>query len=163
MSTDPDLDRLRPVYEDIHGRLWRALLAWSGSTHVADEAVAEAFAQAVRRGDALRDPAAWIWRSAFRIAAGDMARQRRTEPLGDVDPTSTAAFLPAETVDLLAALRQLSDQQRRAVVLVDGAGMTAPEAAAVLDTSPATVRVQLSRARRRLRSLLSDQEDLHDD
>ncbi|MGI8937240.1 MAG: hypothetical protein ACR2JF_03290 [Iamia sp.] len=40
MSTDPDLDRLRPVYEDIHARLWRALLAWSGSTHVADEAPA---------------------------------------------------------------------------------------------------------------------------
>lgn len=163
MSTDPDLDRLRPVYEEIHARLWRALLAWSGSAHVADEAVAEAFAQAARRGSAVRDPAAWIWRSAFRIAAGELARQRRTEPLGDVDPPATVACLPAETVDLIEALRRLSDQQRRAVVLVDGAGMTAPEAAAVLDTSPATVRVQLSRARRRLRSLLSDQEDRHAD
>ncbi|WCO65787.1 sigma factor-like helix-turn-helix DNA-binding protein [Iamia majanohamensis] len=158
MSTDPDLDRLRPVYEDIHARLWRAVLAWSGSAHVADEAVAEAFAQAARRGDAVRDPAAWVWRAAFRIAGGELARLRETEHLADVDPPSRAAFLPADTVDLLRALRRLSDQQRRAVVLVDGAGMTAPQAAAVLATSPATVRVQLSRARRRLRSLLSDQE-----
>lgn len=162
MSTDPDLDRLRPVYEDIHARLWRALLAWSGSAHVADDSVAEAFAQAARRGAAVRDPAAWIWRSAFRIAAGELARQRRTEALGDIDPPSVAC-LPADTVDLIRALRQLSDQQRRAVVLVDGAGMTAPQAADVLATSPATVRVQLSRARRRLRSLLSDQEDHHVD
>ena len=158
MSTDPDLDRLRPVYEEVHARLWRALLAWSGSAHVADEAAAEAFAQAARRGAAIVDPAAWIWRAAFRIAAGELARQRRDAPLGDHDPASTAAFLPAETVDLVRALQHLSDQQRRAIVLVDGAGMTSPEAAAVLATSPATVRVQLSRARRRLRALLSDQE-----
>lgn len=158
MNTDPDLDRLRPVYEDIHARLWRALLGWSGSTHVADEAAAEAFAQAAQRGAAIRDPAAWIWRSAFRIAAGELARQRRTEQLSGDEIVGTAAFLPAETVDLIRALQRLSDQQRRAVVLVDGAGMTAPEAAAVLITSPATVRVQLSRARRRLRALLSDQE-----
>ena len=160
MTTDPDLDRLRPVYEAIHPRLWRALLAWSGSAHVADEAVAEAFAQAARRGAALADPAAWVWRAAFRIAAGDMqrARRRATEPLDELDVAAPASALclPGDAVDLLRALQQISDQQRRAVVLTDGAGFTAPEAAAVLGTSAATVRVQASRARRRLRTLLSD-------
>ncbi len=164
MTTTPELDRLRPVYEQHHARLWRAVLAWSGSADVADEAVAEAFAQAARRGDALVDPAAWVWRAAFRIAAGDLARARRhrTEPLDahhEVVVGSTGLAVPVEAIDLLRALQQLSDQQRRAVVLTDGAGFPAPEAAALMGTSAATVRVQASRARRRLRTLLTDPVD----
>lgn len=158
MTTDPDLDRLRPVYEAIHASLWRAILAWSGSTHVADEAVAEAFAQAARRGTALDDPAAWIWRSAFRIAAGDLARARRTATASLDGIDLPAVAVRADAVDLLRALQQISEQQRRAVVLTDGAGFTAPEAAALLGTTAATVRVQASRARRRLRVLLSDHD-----
>lgn len=168
MTSRPDLDRLRPVYEAVHARLWRALLAWSGSAHVADEAVAEAFAQAARRGDEVRDPEAWVWRAAFRIAAGEMARSRRepTEPLADGHDAVAAhaahaagMAVPAEAVDLLRALQQLTDQQRRAVVLTDGAGFPAPEAAALMGTTAATVRVQASRARRRLRALLTDPDD----
>ena len=160
-TTSPGLDRLRPVYEEVHARLWRAILAWSGSAEVADEAVAEAFAQAARRGDALDDPAAWVWRSAFRIAAGEMHRIRRepTEPLGDGDTAGarrSVMAVPGDAIDLVRALQQLGDQQRRAVVLTDGAGFTAPEAAALMGTTAATVRVQASRARRRLRTLLAD-------
>ena len=157
------LERLRRTYEEVHPRLWRAVLAWSGSREVADEAVADAFAQAARRGDALRDPAAWVWRAAFRIAAGELSRRRRSpvvsldgpdRPIG-WDPPQLPTGTPDDAVELIAALQHLSDQQRRAVVLVDGAGFTAPEAAELLATSPATIRVQLVRARRRLRSLLA--------
>lgn len=158
-GADPSLDRLRRTYDEVHGRLWRAVLAWSGSAHVADEAVAEAFAQALRRGGALRDPAAWVWRAAFRIAAGDLARQRRDAAVGldGLDVASPEAFcLPDEAVDLLRALQQLTPAQRQAVVLTDGAGFTAPEAAAVLGISAVNVRAHASRARRRLRSLLTD-------
>ncbi len=87
VASPADLDRLRPVYEEVNNRLWRAIVAWSGSTDVADEAVAEAFAQAARRGDELRDPAAWVWRAAFRIAAGDLAERRRVDTL---DPEAAA-------------------------------------------------------------------------
>jgi DNA-directed RNA polymerase specialized sigma24 family protein len=31
---------VREVYEAHHVRLWRAVAAWSGSSHVADDAVA---------------------------------------------------------------------------------------------------------------------------
>lgn len=163
MTTDPGLDRLRPVYEEVHARLWRAVLAWSGSADVADEAVAEAFAQAARRGDAITDPAAWVWRAAFRIAAGEMHRARRepTEPLGDGEVVAQRSVLavPGDAVDLVRALQRLGDQQRRAVVLTDGAGFSAAEAAALMGTTAATVRVQASRGRRRLRALLADPAD----
>jgi len=156
VSSDPALDRLRATYEEIHARLWRAVLAWSGSADVADEAVAEAFAQAARRGAAIADPAAWIWRAAFRIGAGELARRRRDGHRSSALAPEPTVALPIDTVDLLRALQQISDQQRRAIVLVDAAGFTGPEAAALLGTSAATVRVQVVRARRRLRTLLAD-------
>ena len=155
----PWTDVVRATYDDIRGPLWRALLAWSASPDVADEAVAEGFAQLLRRGDEVRDPAAWVWRASFRLAAGDLQRRRAASD-GRSDASerlATTDRLPDEAIDLVRALAQLSDQQRRCVALVDVAGHTAPSAAAVLGTSAATVRVQLMRAHRRLRALLDDE------
>ena len=76
METDAPAERVRLAYEAVHAPLWRAVLAYSGSADVADEAVAEAFAQLLRRGDGVDDPAAWAWRSAFRIAAGELQQRR---------------------------------------------------------------------------------------
>lgn len=154
-------DRVRDSYQRLRGPLWRSLVAWSGSTDVADEAVAEAFAQLLRRGDVVQDLDAWVWRSAFLIAGGDLERRRRRAAIADGDRALAALpgavdRLPDDAVDLVRALDQLSDQQRRCVALVDVAGHTAPSAASVIGTSAATVRVQLMRARRRLRVLLAD-------
>lgn len=145
-------DAVRTAYEAVHEPLWRALLAYSGSTDVADEAVAEAFAQLLRRGHGVRDPAAWAWRAAFRIASGELQRRRARGGDGVVPDVGVA--MPEPALDLLAALRRLSQQQRACVVLCDIAGHPAPDAARLLGTTAATVRVQLMRARRRLRDLL---------
>lgn len=63
---------LERLYREDGARLWRALLAFSGDREVASDAVAEAFAQALGRGDAIRQPDRWVWRAAFRIAAGEL-------------------------------------------------------------------------------------------
>lgn len=152
-------DQVHATYLEVRAPLWRALLAWSGQPDVADEAVAEAFAQLLRRGSDVRDPKAWVWRAAFRLAAGDLKARRESARRTTADDAlallaGPADRLPSDAVDLLAALDHLSDQQRRCVALVDVAGHTAASAAEVLGTSAATVRVQLMRARRQLRSLL---------
>lgn len=159
VTADPSVERVRAAYEAVHPRLWRAVLAYSGDRDVADDAVAEAWAQVLRRGSAVDDPAAWAWRAAFRIAAGDLER-RRTGP-GIVDDTRSLE-LPEPAIDLVVALRQLSDQQRACVVLCDLADHTAGDAARLLGTTAATVRVQRMRARRRLRDLLADGEESDD-
>jgi RNA polymerase sigma-70 factor (ECF subfamily) len=188
MASDPDVDgaldgqalnRLREAYDRSHARLWRALRAWSGSRDVADEATAEAFAQAARRIDALRDVDAWVWRAGFRIAAGELhQRRRRPAPSGDVIDLLAVAGqaphargrtrrpapgddsdLPAIGIDLVRALGQLTEQQRACVVLRDVAGLSSPEIAAVLGTTAGTVRVQLFRSRRTLRHLLEADDD----
>jgi RNA polymerase sigma-70 factor, ECF subfamily len=72
-------DRLEPfaaAFDRTHERLWRALLAYSGDAEVASDAAAEAYAQAIRRGSAINDIDAWVWRAAFRIARGELARRR---------------------------------------------------------------------------------------
>ena len=51
---------LQQLYRDDGARLWRALVAFSGDRDVASDAVAEAFAQAIGRGNHLRDPQRWV-------------------------------------------------------------------------------------------------------
>jgi DNA-directed RNA polymerase specialized sigma24 family protein len=63
---------------------------------------------------------------------------------------------PESALDLIAALRQLSEQQRACVVLCDLAGYRATETAKLLRTTAGTVRMQRMRAHRRLRDLLED-------
>jgi RNA polymerase sigma-70 factor (ECF subfamily) len=161
------IEQVRAVYDRVSGQMWRALVASSGSTHVADDAVAEGFTQLLRRGPEVRDPAAWVWRASFRLAAGDLQRRRQAadrQVVGSHADDATSAIagpvdrLPDDAIDLVRALARLTDQQRRCVALVDIAGHTAPSAAAILGTSAATVRVQLMRARRHLRVLLSEDD-----
>src|SRR5688500_19229128 len=73
---------LEGLYREHGKRLWWALVAFSGDREIASDAESEAFAQALRRGDELRDPMAWIWAVSFRIAAGELkARSRQAPPL----------------------------------------------------------------------------------
>ena len=55
---------------------------------IASEALSEAFAQLIARGAAVHDPASWVWRSAFRIARGEMQRRGRDEPACKLQPIS---------------------------------------------------------------------------
>lgn len=57
-------DRWRQTFEAEQQRMWQTLLAHTRNPDIAADAVAEAFAQGLRRGVAVRDPAAWAWRSA---------------------------------------------------------------------------------------------------
>jgi RNA polymerase sigma-70 factor, ECF subfamily len=146
-------DRLREVFEAEHARLWRSLLAHTRDAEIASDAVAEAFAQAVRRGDALRDPAAWVWRAAFRIASGQLAARRgRNEAAPECQASPDT--LPDDVVALLDALARLDQTDRRVVVLSLVGGLSAFEVGRIIDASPGAVRVRLHRARRRLRVAL---------
>jgi RNA polymerase sigma-70 factor (ECF subfamily) len=144
---------LRSVFEAEHARLWRSLLAHTGDGEIASDAVAEAFAQAVRRGEALRDPAAWVWRAAFRIASGQLAARRRwSHAATEAQPAPD--MLPDDVTALLDALARLDDTDRRVVVLSLVGGFSATEVGHIIDASAGAVRVRLHRARKRLRVAL---------
>lgn len=139
-----------------HGlRLWRAVYAYAGHREVADDAVAEAFAQCLGRGSGVRSPERWIWRAAFALAAGELKRRRRWVRA----PEDEAYEMTEPATDLLRALRLLPPRQRAALVLHYFAGYPTRDVARVLGSSAATVRVHLSQGRRRLRRLLEDSDD----
>jgi RNA polymerase sigma-70 factor (ECF subfamily) len=141
------------VYRADAERLWRAIYAFAGDAEIASDAVAEAFAQLLHRGVAVRDPAAWAWRSAFRISAGAL----KARAAGDLVLPAPAEHVDAHSdPDLLAALRQLPEAQRAAVILFYYADLPIRDIAARLGTNSLAVRANLSRGRGRLRQLLGD-------
>jgi RNA polymerase sigma-70 factor, ECF subfamily len=146
------LSATRPIealYREIGPKLWRSLFAYSGDREIASDALAEAFAQAIARGDGLRSPEPWIWTAAFRIAAGELAR-RKPNAVGSREPSYE---MPGPADHLVSALKRLPANQRIAVVMHDYADRPTKEVAEALEISVATVHVHLSRGRRRLRHL----------
>jgi RNA polymerase sigma-70 factor (ECF subfamily) len=144
--------RLERLYREQGGRMWRAALAFAGDAEVASDAVAEAFAQALARGEAIRDAERWVWRTIFRIAAGELKERRRSVPFEE-----EGVYMMEEPArELVAALARMSERQRSAVVLHHAVGYPVREVAAILGSTPAAVKVHLMRGRRRLRDLLGD-------
>src|SRR5262245_39157775 len=148
-----ELDRVEAVYRSVHARLWRSLLSYTGDAELASDAEAEAFAQVLRRGDAVDDVEAWVWRSAFRIAAGLLAARSSSSGLGPVDGSTPATGSVAEFLGLLAGL---SPQQRACVALRYVGEYTSSEIGALLGTSAGSVRVQLNRAHAVLRVVITE-------
>src|SRR6188508_3761260 len=114
VDAQPDIEALYRADAD---RLWRAVFAFAGDAEIASDAVAEAYAQLLRRGAAVRDPAAWVWRAAFQIARGTLKDRRRDTAgsLPEVDQPDHVDTYADE--DLLTAVRLLPEGQRAAVIL----------------------------------------------
>lgn len=148
-------DRAEAVFRSVHPRLWRSLLLFTRDAELASDAVAEAFAQVLRRGDAVDDVEAWVWRSAFRIAGGHMAARSSSTDLGRV-----AGSMPptGSLVEFLGLLGDLSPQQRACVALRYIGDYTSPEIGELLGTSASTVRVHLHRAHATLRHTIMEAE-----
>lgn len=149
VSRDEDFETLYRAHAE---RIWRGVYAYAQDREVASDAVAEAFAQCLARGTAVRDPERWLWRAAFRIAAGMLKRRRIETSVSE----NEGAYEMDETRELLDALSELSPRQRAALVLHYYAGYRAGEIAAIVGSAATTVRVHLSNGRKRLRKLLED-------
>jgi RNA polymerase sigma-70 factor, ECF subfamily len=124
--------------------------------HDPDELSAETMAIAWRRlADVPSDdPRPWLIATARNLLLAEW--RRHGTPVGDLDGVELAApeELPPPSVELDAelesALGSLSAQDREALLLVAWEDLTPSAAAASLGISPATFRVRLHRARRRL-------------
>jgi RNA polymerase sigma factor (sigma-70 family) len=151
LREDADFDEL---YREVGPRLWRAILAYTGGRRdLTDDVVAEAFARTLESAANVRDPARYVFRVAFRLAAVEL----RKEPTTDRPPDRAIDDDPglAEMFDVLA---RLSPGQRAAVVLRYQANLPIEEVARLMGTNSGVVRVQLLRARRRLAQLLGEDD-----
>ena len=111
------------------------------------------------------DALSWAWENWSRLKDMDnpvgylyrvgqtAARRSRSRPLqGSI--TARDAEEAGLEPELIAALSDLSDQQRVAVLLVHGFGWTVREAAAALEIAPSTVQTHAERALARLRTAM---------
>src|SRR5438477_9891615 len=109
--------RLEDAYRSFGAELWHAVYAFTGGLrHVTDEAVAEAFAQAGLGIDRIERLRPWLYRAAFRIAAGELKRRRRDAVL---DPRHDRGVLDDAALgsELAGLLGRLSPNQRGAIFL----------------------------------------------
>jgi len=141
------------LYREVGDRLWWALLAYTGDREIASDAVAEAFARGLGAAATIRDPAAWVWRVAFRVATTHLRDRGRTSAEQD-----TYYEMDHQALGVVVALRQLTRRQRAVFVLFYLDDRSTNQIAELLGMAPATVSVHLHRARRQLRVILGDDD-----
>jgi RNA polymerase sigma-70 factor (ECF subfamily) len=103
-------------------------------------------------------PGAWVRRVAIRLAVRHAQRERiRVALLRWVEPPQheTAAHDP----DLMSAIQALPPQQRAAVALHYLEDRPVAEIAGLMSCSPATAKVHLFKARKRLALLLHERDE----
>jgi len=143
-------------------RLWAVALRTVCDPEEAADALQDAMVSAFRRAADFRgDSAVTTWLHRIVVNASlDRLRRKAARPAmsagdeqvleamaaPDCDPARTADT----RLDVDAALRILPPQQRAALVVVDMLGFSVADAAAILDTSPGTVKSRCARARARL-------------
>lgn len=132
----------------------------------AEEVAQDAFMQLLQHWKRVRDydqPAAWVRRVAIRLAIRSAKRERRLAGLLSVlraTPTPPPVD-PAASLDLYAAVGQLSEKDRAVVVLRYFEDRTVPEIAQILECSQSAAKMRLHRARERLATMLDEEVDSH--
>lgn len=144
-----------------------AQIAWRilGDAEEVKDALQETFLRLFRhlpRYDETRDLMGWLTRIAVNASLDVQRRRRRNifrplEAAGEIADPALAAdddLIRRSDVALLRrAIDALPPKERLAVLLRDVEGLSTNEVAAALSSSAATVRVQLSRARLKIRRL----------
>jgi RNA polymerase sigma-70 factor (ECF subfamily) len=143
---------------------------------LADDAVAEVFIVCWRRLEEIPSEEAlpWLLAVARRVLSTQRRSERRrvalTDRLAAHTPDSARMDAGAEVIAgagawesengrLSGALGRLSEADRELLLLIAWEGLTPAQAARVLEVKPATVRVRLLRARRRLSHALAHAPD----
>jgi RNA polymerase sigma-70 factor, ECF subfamily len=166
---DGDAEAFGTLFARHRDRLWAVALRTTGDREEAADALQDALISAFRRADTFRGDAAvttWLHRIVVNACLDRLRKQQRRqaeEPL-PADPDRTAELVaesapdPVEQQelrdDLTAALAELNDDQRVALVLVDVEGYPVEEAAAILGVPAGTVKSRCARGRARLARLL---------
>jgi RNA polymerase sigma-70 factor (ECF subfamily) len=154
-----DADTFAEFYRDTYRGLVAQLVAFTADLGEAQDAAQEAYVRAWQRWRRIReydDPRAWVsrvghhlviskWRRA-RVALTSWTRHGPPAPPPEPDPG---------TADLVAALKQLPEAQRRALVLFHIGGFGVAEIARMEGSPEGTIKARLARGRQALAPLLA--------
>ena len=175
-----DAEAFRALFTPDLDLAWRMALRITGEPASADDALQEGLISAYRALDRVepRNLRGWFVR-IVQNAARDAGRRGRRHPtiqiqtheeVGGGAERSGAAELPAGrasdpagvvegrelAAQLRAALREIPEERRTAILLFDVDGYTYAEIAEITGSSLGTVKSRISRGREELRGLLAD-------
>ena len=175
-----DAEAFRTLFTPDLDLAWRMALRITGEPASADDALQEGLISAYRALDRVepRNLRGWFVR-IVQNAARDAGRRERRHPtiqiqtheeVGGGAERSGAAELPAGrasdpagvvegrelAAQLRAALREIPEERRTAILLFDVDGYTYAEIAEITRSSLGTVKSRISRGREELRGLLAD-------
>jgi RNA polymerase sigma-70 factor (ECF subfamily) len=146
-----------------HAPAVKAYVLRRARSTLADDLVAEVFTVCWRRFDEIPpDPLPWLLGVARRVLSTQRRAERRTSALHerlaqDGSPEPQCPADPAART-LGGALERLAERDRELLLLIAWEGLSPSQAATVLGIRPATARVRLHRARRRLAHALAIQD-----
>ena len=145
-------------------RLYRAAWSLTGSREEAEDLVQETFARVLRKPRILRseDDIGYllrVLRNTYFSQRRTAARRPRTTPLPDdvdliEDRSAARPEARIESAELYAAISQLPDDFRDALVAIDVVGLSYRQAARALRVREATITTRLHRARQRVARIL---------
>jgi RNA polymerase sigma-70 factor (ECF subfamily) len=159
-----DRDRFAAMFESLSPRVF-AYVRRHCDAASAQDVVSDTFLVAWRRwSDVPDNPLPWLLVVARNTLANGRRRELRQDRLADAagrleliaGPAAGADQSVIERATLLEALRQLSDLEREAMLLVAWDGLTGADAAVVAGCSVRAFEVRLSRARARLTRAMTD-------
>jgi RNA polymerase sigma factor (sigma-70 family) len=171
-----DLQAFNELVVEYEGLVYNVCYRILGQQQAAEDAAQDAFISAWRnigsfRGEAFRP---WLLRIATNLCRDDLRRRGR-RPSSSLDGALEAGVPEPPDRDLLpeditlntelraqlqAALDQLPEDQRMAVVLCDVEGLDYTEIAVVMNTSLGTVKSRIARGRLKLREMLKREPEL---
>ena len=163
------------VVEEFQTQVFNLALGFMHERSLAEDATQESMVSACRAFASFRDGSLRSW--LLRIAANvcrDMLRASKSRPSTSLDALPVMPENPASESDspevyaerqelarvIQGALRELPDEQRMAVQLVDIQGLTYEEASDALACNLGTLKSRLARGRGALRDLLLEHREL---
>ncbi len=165
--TDEVRTKLERLYRERGRELWARLYAVCLDADLAMDALHEAFARfapAAQNG-ALRNPAAWLYKTARNWLLDQRRGERRVQPgrlrLAEPNDPSSEVLRSELHETVRDALASLSEADRELLVLRYALGWPSKRIGSLLGISPAAVDMRLSRARDRLAERLR-QRGVHD-
>jgi len=157
-----DPEAFAEFYRDTYAGLVAQLYAYTGNLGEAQDAAQEAYVRAWTRWrhvSTFDDPRAWVCRVGYNVAISRWRRARTAlAALYRHGPASSVPAPSSDLPDLVAALRQLPEPQRRAVVLFHMGGFGVAEIARMEEAPEGTVKARLARGRQALAGLLGTVE-----
>lgn len=155
----PDVDGFDEFYRGSRQRLLGFVYVLTGDLAEAQDAVQEAYVRAWQRWPTVGgydDPEAWVRVVASRIAVSRWRSLRsRARAYLRHGATESVPGPNTDTVEVVAAMRRLPEEQRTALALYYLLGMPVAEVARETNAPVGTVKARLSRGRTALAGLLA--------